>query len=169
MKFGSGRSVPVICRLPKASAEELAAIDQECSHIPWTPLQFENELERGEVLGARLNGELVGFLVTQTVADESHILNLGVKTSSRRAGIAESLLFAAFSRLHLIGVRFVTLEVRIGNAPARKLYAKIGFEEVSLRPGYYVDTGEDGIIGRLELGAFTERFREQLKAYALIE
>jgi len=36
--------------------------------------------------------------------------------------------------------------VRTSNAPAIALYRKLGFEEVGLRRGYYLDTGEDAYL-----------------------
>ena len=38
----------------------------------------------------------------------------------------------------------ITLEVKIDNTPAIKLYKKFDFEEVALRKGYY--NGVDGIL-----------------------
>ena len=38
----------------------------------------------------------------------------------------------------------MTLEVRESNLPARALYERFGFEEIAVRPGYYVN--EDAII-----------------------
>ena len=42
--------------------------------------------------------------------------------------------------------REATLEVRLSNLPARRLYEKYGFRPVGLRPRYYSDNGEDALI-----------------------
>jgi hypothetical protein len=39
-----------------------------------------------------------------------------------------------------------TLEVRLSNLPARRLYEKFGFRPVGLRPRYYTDNNEDALI-----------------------
>ena len=44
----------------------------------------------------------------------------------------------------------MTLEVRRGNAAARRLYESLGFEEVGVRRNYY-GSGEDALIMRLAL------------------
>lgn len=44
------------------------------------------------------------------------------------------------------GCRRATLEVRLGNGPARALYEGFGFRVVGRRPGYYADTGEDALL-----------------------
>jgi ribosomal-protein-alanine N-acetyltransferase len=45
----------------------------------------------------------------------------------------------------------VTLEVRVSNTAAQKLYASVGFVSRGLRKGYYSDDGEDAVIMVLEL------------------
>jgi [ribosomal protein S18]-alanine N-acetyltransferase len=44
------------------------------------------------------------------------------------------------------GAHEATLEVRLSNLPARRLYEKFGFRPVGLRPRYYSDNGEDALI-----------------------
>ena len=48
------------------------------------------------------------------------------------------------------GSHCLTLEVRASNAPARKLYEKLGFVQVGIRPNYYQHPREDGLILRKE-------------------
>jgi ribosomal-protein-alanine N-acetyltransferase len=45
----------------------------------------------------------------------------------------------------------VTLEVRVSNIAAQKLYDSVGFMSRGLRKGYYSDDGEDAVIMVLEL------------------
>jgi len=45
-----------------------------------------------------------------------------------------------------IGARWMTLEVRVSNEPAKALYHKYGFKIVSTRPRYYSDNNEDAYI-----------------------
>ena len=44
------------------------------------------------------------------------------------------------------GAHEATLEVRLSNLPARRLYERFGFRPVGLRPRYYSDNGEDALI-----------------------
>ena len=41
------------------------------------------------------------------------------------------------------GARVVTLEVRVSNLPAQRLYEKYGFRHVGVRKKYYTDNNED--------------------------
>ena len=40
----------------------------------------------------------------------------------------------------------MTLEVRVSNLKARKLYETLGFSTAGIRPSYYEDNGEDAAI-----------------------
>jgi ribosomal-protein-alanine N-acetyltransferase len=42
------------------------------------------------------------------------------------------------------GAEHVTLEVRVGNLDARRLYSRFGFAPVGIRKGYYTD--DDALI-----------------------
>jgi len=95
---------------------------------------------------AVLDGRLSGFLVSRQVAGgEREILNIAVDPEFRRLGIATELLRAEIARCP--GTHF--LEVRESNAPARRLYERLGFEPVGERPGYYENPPETGIVMRI--------------------
>ena len=40
----------------------------------------------------------------------------------------------------------ISLEVRISNLPAQKLYESFGFMQVNVRKGYYSDNQEDALL-----------------------
>ncbi len=88
---------------------------------------------------------MAGFIVTRTLGErESEILSLVVDRELRRCGIASRLMADLLSRSCVTWF----LEVRESNRPARRLYAKLGFEEVARRTGYYQDNGETAVVMR---------------------
>jgi ribosomal-protein-alanine N-acetyltransferase len=91
------------------------------------------------------------------VADELHILNIATLPSMRRQGLGTSLMTAAIEYAGQSGVRLVLLEVRRSNREALRLYRKLGFSALGVRPGYYSDNGEDAIDMALELDPETGR------------
>jgi ribosomal-protein-alanine N-acetyltransferase len=89
---------------------------------------------------------IVGFVGLWMLPDEAHIVTIAVRDSHRRRGIGEKLLLAAIDLARERGEPVVTLEVRVSNEAAIKLYEKYGFEQVGLRPRYYSDNREDAYI-----------------------
>lgn len=80
---------------------------------------------------------MLGFALARRAADEAEILSIAVDRSAQKQGIAGELLSQAMSELRRHGVRRLFLEVEEDNKAARSLYAKFGFAQVGIRPGYY--------------------------------
>jgi ribosomal-protein-alanine N-acetyltransferase len=89
---------------------------------------------------------IAGFAGIWFIAEEAHIVSLGVRPKDHRKGVGELLMLGAFREARSYGARAVTLEVRASNIPAQTLYRKYGFREVGLWKRYYIDDGEDAII-----------------------
>lgn len=86
-----------------------------------------------------------GFVLARVAADEAEILTLAVAPERRRAGTALLLLHTAWSRASSAGAVRLLLEVAESNIAARALYARIGFEQVGRRRGYY-GAGADALV-----------------------
>ncbi len=87
-----------------------------------------------------------GFVGVWFIADEAHIVSIGVRESVKRAGVGELLMLSAFQQARKHGCKELTLEVRASNDAAQSLYRKYGFQNVGLRKKYYIDNAEDAII-----------------------
>jgi len=90
-----------------------------------------------------------GFALAWHIVDEMHVLNVAVKASMRRKGIARTLLAQLFSYAREKNVVSMYLEVRVGNRPAIELYRVHGFHTTNIRRAYYAD-GEDACLMRLD-------------------
>ncbi len=124
-------------------------IERRSFTTPWPPQAYRSELETNRLatyLVARIDGELVGFGGVWLMVDEAHITTFAVHPSWRRRRIGERLLVALLDVATARGAREATLEVRLSNLPARRLYEKYGFRPVGLRPRYYSDDGEDALV-----------------------
>ena len=73
-------------------------------------------------------------------------MNLAVAESHRRRGIATRLMARLFEMTSGDGRRGYTLEVRVSNEAAIKLYESLGFKARGVRRGYYTDNREDALI-----------------------
>ncbi len=89
---------------------------------------------------------IVGYLGLWYMVDEAHIVAIATHPAYRRRGIGERLLARALELARERDIKTVTLEVRVSNEPAQRLYEKYGFRRVGLRPRYYTDNGEDALI-----------------------
>lgn len=93
-----------------------------------------------------LEGKAIGYAGMWTIMDEAHITNIAVRGAYRGRKLGEKLLDELMSTAAYLGMERMTLEVRVSNSIAQRLYQKKGFESAGLRKGYYSDNGEDAMI-----------------------
>ena len=86
-----------------------------------------------------------GMILARVAADEAEILTLAVDPACRRRGLGRLLLTRALQTAGERGAHTMFLEVGEANAPARALYAGIGFVGIGRRPRYYKG-GADALI-----------------------
>ena len=127
---------------------QVVAIENATSATPWTRAMFMSELGRPGTLDlvADRGGDVLAYVMVSRYADVWHILNLCVRESQRGRGLGGRMLDELFVRADRRAHLGFTLEVRVSNAPAIRLYRRKGFLEHGVRPGYYSDNGEDAII-----------------------
>lgn len=119
------------------------------------------------------NGELIGYAGSWRILDEAHITTLAVKPEFRRKKIGEALLHKILEDCYNNEIKYITLEVRVSNVPAIKLYEKYGFNSLGTRKGYYQNNNEDALIMWTE-NIFYDKFKlkyqeniEKLKEYVV--
>jgi ribosomal-protein-alanine N-acetyltransferase len=116
---------------------------------PWSMGLFLSEIGQREqrvYLVARVGSTVVGYGGLMVVLDDGHITTLAVDPAWHRRSIGSRLLLALGDAAMERGVRNLTLEVRIGNEPAKELYRRFGFVPAGIRKGYYVETDEDALV-----------------------
>ena len=130
----------------------VARLEQENFSLPWSENVLRSELTNPLSLWlvALKGNAVVGYVGAQIVPDEADMMNLAVNDAHRRMGIGKSLVEELVKRLQARMVRSLTLEVRVSNLPAIKLYEGLGFQTVGRRPGYYQKPKEDAFILRKE-------------------
>jgi len=137
-----------IRRLDLSDLDAIDAIEQRAYPTPWSRAMFASELAKPTsiCLGAFEGDELVGYIVNSRYVDAWHVMNVAVDPDRRRRGIATQLLVHLFELTQGDERRGYTLEVRISNDAAIRLYERLGFEPRGLRRGYYTDNREDALI-----------------------
>ena len=131
----------------------VAELEKLCFSDPWSEKSVRDELSNPLSLWlVALAGEkVVGYIGSQTAADESDMMNLAVLPEFRRDKIGSRLVDELISLLKQQGSQALFLEVRESNHSAIGLYEKMGFAVVGVRPNYYFHPKENAIIMRKEL------------------
>ncbi|MBS1402396.1 MAG: ribosomal protein S18-alanine N-acetyltransferase [Oscillospiraceae bacterium] len=138
---------------------QVERLEQVCFSVPWTEAQLRAQLpdDRHVFLVAERGGEVLGYVGLMYVLDEGYISNVAVSPDCRRQGIGAALIAELIRRAGQLELAFLTLEARASNAPAIRLYEKMGFQQVGRRKNYYQRPEEDAILMTLFLnGGKTE-------------
>ena len=150
--------------LAKSDIPSILEIEYDSQPEPWTERAFLEEINRADssVLVARLPAgdlvgapfpEVAGYICFWSVAGEIQILNIAVRKTLRRRGIARKLIELAIRTGWEQHAGLVTLEVRKSNSAARKLYESFGFRVTGERPNYYEVQKESAILMELDISA----------------
>jgi len=137
-------------------SEDAAAVHELAKNSPqaaqWSVLSYER-LDEMEARGwiAQSAGIITGFLIVRIVPPEAEILNIVVAPTGRRKGIAGALLALAEIEMTRANVAHSFLEVRESNISAIAFYEKSGFSRAGLRPLYYRDPVEAGVLMKKKL------------------
>jgi ribosomal-protein-alanine N-acetyltransferase len=148
-----------------ADLEEVQRIELASFSTPWPSNAYRSELETNRLasyLVARIEDRIVGYGGMWLMVDEAHITTFAIHPGWRRQRIGERLLLAFLDLARDRHAREATLEVRLSNLPARRLYEKYGFRPVGLRPRYYTDNNEDALIMTTE-PLSDARFRDRIE------
>jgi ribosomal-protein-alanine N-acetyltransferase len=125
------------------------AIERRVYSRPWSPNLFAAEIAEPanrSYLVAKLHKEVVGYAGLICYGDEAHLTNIAVDPQLQRKGIATRLLYEEIVRAREMGATAVSLEVRVTNWGAQRLYARFGFRPVGIRRNYYQELQEDALI-----------------------
>jgi [ribosomal protein S18]-alanine N-acetyltransferase len=136
-----------------ADLDEVMAIERTSFRYPWSSNFFLEELQVvcARSIVAQVNDKIVGYVLFWLLPEEIDIHNIAVHTGFRRQRVGQTLLQQVVEQARSRNSARVTLEVRVSNIAAQKLYDSVGFVSHGLRKGYYSDDGEDAVIMVLEL------------------
>lgn len=127
-------------------AEKIYALENASFSDPWSITAVENQLqnENSVWLITEENNIPCGYALGSIVCGEAELYRIAVSPDFRRKGLGEAVLSQFIEKCRRREAEKIFLEVRSRNIPAISLYKKAGFEEISLRKGYYGD--DDAVI-----------------------
>ena len=143
----------IIRKMKIDDAPAIAELEKQCFSDPWSEKSIASEATNplSYWLVAEIDGNIAGYVGSQTVLDAADMMNIAVSPAYRRQGIGQALVNALTDYLQHNGVIALLLEVRVSNIQAIALYDKLGFKQVGRRPKYYHNPREDALILRKEL------------------
>ena len=143
-----------IRRMSPDDIDEIWHLEQDLFTMPWSraSLLFEAGDNRNalSIVGVD-EGEIVGYAIGWFVSDEFHIGNVAVARERQGRGIGKLLVEFMLGEALARGTSIATLEVRVSNVKAIRLYRRYGFKGVAVRKRYYGDNGEDALVMFAEL------------------
>jgi len=133
--------------------EEVYEIEKLSYKAPWSKFGFYAEIRNPFSLSyvLLLEEKIVGYIVLWDYGKSLHIANITVHPEHRRKGLGRFLIRFAKGKAKERGIKFLSLEVRKSNLPARKLYESEGFIEIGVIRGYYPGDFEDAVIYQYRL------------------
>lgn len=125
---------------------EKAAYDGES---PWAKDVLEKDVAHNPAaiyIVLEAEEEIVGFIGARTTeGTDLHITNVAVLHDYRFLNVATLLLKALEKIARALDKKEITLEARVSNTKAIKLYRKNGYEVVGTKENYYTPENEDAV------------------------
>ncbi|MBQ7630976.1 MAG: ribosomal protein S18-alanine N-acetyltransferase, partial [Selenomonadaceae bacterium] len=144
-----GQKSQIIFRKMTADdVETVAEIEFKSFSLPWTLEDFWHEVlnKDSESIVAEIDGKVVAYACVWISFDEADVANIAVAENFRGQGIGKKLFAEVLRRVKMRGVNALTLEVRVSNTAAIKLYESFGLRSVGVRKKYYCNPEEDALI-----------------------
>ena len=136
---------------PATSSDVLniSILEERVFPTPWSEESIRHDIEHNEnalVAVAEWDGNFAGYLDVWQVVGEGQVNNFGVLPELRDKGIGSQLMQYMMEWLLENGNLEISLEVRVSNEGAIRLYHRMGFRDLGVRKKYYLDTGEDALL-----------------------
>lgn len=148
----------IIRRAKSEDLEEIHHCESACFEMPWSyAMLYEDIIENTHTvyLVVQKNGKIIGYGGMWIVIDEAHITNVCILPEFRGNGYAAALMSELFHEADRQGAFSMSLEVRVSNKSALKLYKKCGFTIHGIRKRYYSNNGEDAYVMWTERGGMS--------------
>ena len=144
-------------RLGEQDIPAIMEIERQVFTLPWTPGIYRYELRYNQAAfyrGIRTSDPhlppLAAYGGIWLYPPEAHISTIAVHPEFRGMHLGGWLLAILLVEANRRGAREATLEVRVSNVAAQKLYRSFGFQVVGKRYRYYSDNREDALIMTLK-------------------
>ena len=138
-----------ITRMRRRHLKGVMAIERQVYPRPWSPNLFLSEMSETRnrfYVVAKMDRDVVGYGGIMCYGEEAHVTTIAVDPAHHRRKIGTRLLYELVREAVAMGARTVSLEVRVSNWGAQRLYSRFGFRPIGIRKNYYQETGEDALV-----------------------
>lgn len=138
-----------ITRMRRRHLRGVMAIERQVYPRPWSPSLFVSEMTSGRnraYLVALQARAVIGYGGLVSYGDEAHVTTIAVDPEHHRRKIGTRLLYELIAEARNLDATAVSLEVRVTNWGAQRMYARFGFRPVGVRKNYYQETNEDAVV-----------------------
>ena len=135
----------MIRKMRHSDLKQVLEIEDRSFKEPWTLKQYEYEMYDNPYASLWVlenNGTIIGYYDLWIIFENAELANIAVDTVYRNQGYGQQLMDHMQQQAVNRGCENISLEVRVSNEAAIRLYEKNDFFTVSLRKDYYKD--EDG-------------------------
>ena len=138
----------VIRQMNDADVEAVAKIEEATFSMPWKPDDFRDMIRRDNMtyLVAEADGMIIGGAGMRNILGDGEITNVAILSDYRGRGYGKRLIAELLKAGRELGAKDFTLEVRVSNTPAIRLYESLGFVSEGVRPNFYERPTEDALI-----------------------
>ena len=137
----------VACEPEEPEEEDSTGTDSKENRSLWSRVVTgAQRLVPGKDEENNLQTPIAGYVSVWYQGEEAHITEIAVRETRRGNGIGELLLIGSLREAVKYGSKVMTLEARVSNFIAQRLYQKYSFKSVGIRKGYYSDNREDAVL-----------------------
>ena len=142
-------------KMQQQDIDEVFVIERISNQFPWSLENFQNSLRANHnawIFRNALN-KIQGYVITQAMANELHLLNICVKPEAQGKGLGCAILNHVINYAKTDSYTVIVLEVRSSNNRAQQCYERAGFNKIAVQEEYYPsDNGrEDAVLMAIDL------------------
>ena len=136
----------IIREMTREDIDAVVGVDNAAFSDAWKETTFCEEAEKdySHYFVCETDDEIIGYAGIWCIYETAELIRIATVPEFRKRGIAKELMQKVLECAEIYGCERMMLEVRRSNIPAQELYKKFGFNEISIRKGYY--NGEDALI-----------------------
>lgn len=139
----------VIRKMEITDVDDVITVEKASFATSWTADIFYQEITENKYAHyyvLELDGDIIGYAGAWIVFEDAQITNIAIKPEYRGRKLGEKLFQFMLQLAIKEGAARLSLEVRLSNIIAQRLYRKFGLVPGGIRKNYYTDNNEDAIV-----------------------